>query len=277
MRLDGPGRCARIGPAGAPGSARPMRPDGPGRCGWQSTLADRRSHPDDVRPRPVAVSHGDGLKTDVRAPRSRPRWPNVDPQAHRSRDDRRPGEQARERRPGDRRATGRPGERPGEGRPSDRASSERAGDRATGRPSGRATGRAAPSPARGSGKRVTRAAFAATIGPCPCGAVRIAGHPRPRRPGVGCAVDPAPRALPARTSGARSPRRSDIAVSTASDGHSGATRSGAVGRPRPSPSRPPRPASSVPVRRPSMHTNLEPLFESSSSSRCRRGHRDEAG
>ena len=39
-----------------------------------------------------------------------------------------------------------------------------------------------------------------TIAACRCGAVRIAGHPRPRRPGAGSAVDPAPRAPPVGTS-----------------------------------------------------------------------------
>ena len=93
---------------------------------------------------------------------------------------------------------------------------------------------------------MTSGPIAATIGACRCGAVRTAGHPRPRRPGAGSATDPAPPARPAGTSVPRSRPSSATAGWIGSAGRCAATRSGPAGRPRRrSPSRP-----RTPCRRP---------------------------
>ena len=114
--------------------------------------------------------------------------------------------------------------------------------------------------------------LAATIRACRCGAVRIAGHPRPRRPGVGSVIDPARRAPPVRTSVVRSLPSSVTAGSIGSDVHFAATRSGRAGRPRRFPSRSSRQAPSGRCRRSSTRSMMEPLFGSSSSSRSARRH-----
>jgi len=124
---------------------------------------------------------------------------------------------------------------------------------------------------------VTAGARAATIRACRCGVARTVGHPRPRRPGAGSVVDPAPLARPVGTSAGRSPPSSVTAVSTLSGDRSGATRSGPAGKRR-------RPRSRLPRRpmrrphgdgrsRPSTWSRTEPLFDGSSSSRCLRPHR----
>ena len=123
---------------------------------------------------------------------------------------------------------------------------------------------------RHSGARqvMTAAPIAATIRPCRCGAVRTAGHPRPRRPAAGSAADPAPPARPVGTSVARSRPSSATAGSIASAGRSRgdeiracweAARTVAEIVTTPSAGRPrPRPSSS----------SSERPFEGSSSSRC---------
>ena len=125
----------------------------------------------------------------------------------------------------------------------------------------RGTPRRAASPAR------QRTAFAATIRACRCGAVRIAGHPRPRRPGAGSADDPAPRAPPVRTSADPLPPSSATAGSIVSGVRCAATRSGPAGRPPPSRSRSCRAVPSGACRRRSTRSMMEPLFGSSNSSR----------
>ena len=112
--------------------------------------------------------------------------------------------------------------------------------------------------------------MAATIRACRCGAVRIAGHPRPRRPGVGSVIDPARRAPPVRTSEARWRPSSATAGSIVSGGRSAAMRSGRAGRRRPSPSRSPRQAPSATCRRSSTRSMMKPLFGSSNSWRSAR-------
>ena len=119
---------------------------------------------------------------------------------------------------------------------------------------------------------MTGGPIAATIGACRCGAVRTAGHPRPRRPGAGSATDPAPPARRVGTSVPRSRPSSATAGSIGSAGRYAATRSGPAGRPRrPSPSRPLTPCDGRTRRRPTSMT-IEPLFEGSSSSRYARRH-----
>ena len=137
----------------------------------------------------------------------------------------------------------------------------------------RRTSRSSRSPSSGVRRRVdSRQHSQATIAPCRCGAVRTAGHPRPRRPGAGSADDPAPPAAPAGTSADRSPPSSATAGWTGSDGPFGAMRSGPAGRSDWHPPSRPRRVSRTGPGRPIARTMIEPLFGSSSSSRCgRRG------
>ena len=116
-----------------------------------------------------------------------------------------------------------------------------------------------------------RRAIAATIRACRCGAVRIAGHPRPRRPGAGSAIDPARRAPPVGTSVGRSRPSSATAGSTASARRSGATRSAPAGRPS-APRRRVRQRRRAPVRRSSRRRSRRsnPCSDASSSWRSAR-------
>ena len=109
---------------------------------------------------------------------------------------------------------------------------------------------------------------------CRCGDVRIAGHPRPRRPGAGSAIDPAPPARPVGTSVDPSPPRSATAGSIGSGGRSGATRSGPAGRPPIAPAEvPARERADVAPRR----RRRRPRTEPRSTARVRRGPRRASG